>query len=229
MKNQKSQLRKQTDIFIDDNMRDQIMENHITLKFLKTNSSIFFIENSLENWSTTEIRYIILGIKLLWYLNYLLFTLFFDYFKEVHHFSKFCLFSIEVFHAVKIVKKKLHEKREWKRKQRWFLLLRIIMKRLRDFQPCLSYLSCLFLNRIIWAKRVVSRFTCGIPRGQAMLPVWGNPAFPGVHGKGSYRPNGLRLSPGSAGHVHAGQISLLRGLSAVEGTASFHDYNQKSI
>lgn len=50
-----------------------------------------------------------------------------------------------------------------------------------------------------------------------MLPLRGDPAFSGVDGERSQRPDGFRVSSGCAGHVHARQISLLRGISALEG------------
>lgn len=79
---------------------------------------------------------------------------------------------------------------------------------------------CLFLNRINWTKRVVSRFPGRIPREQAVLSIRRNPTFSCLHGQGSPRTDGVRLSEGCADHVHAREISLLRGLSTLEGNVS---------
>lgn len=108
------------------------------------------------------------------------------------------------------------------------MLVRTFMNGCGTFGVCILPVLCLFLNRIIWAKRVVSRFDRGISRGQAMLSLWRNPTFSGVYGKGTHRPDGLRVSSGCTGHVHAGQVSLLRRLSTLEGTANFGDYVQLS-
>lgn len=56
-----------------------------------------------------------------------------------------------------------------------------------------------------------------------MLSLRRNPTFPGVYGKGAHRPDGLWVSSGCTGHVHAGEVSLLRRLSTLEGTANFAD------
>lgn len=60
-----------------------------------------------------------------------------------------------------------------------------------------------------------------------MLPLRRDPTFSGVYGERTPRPDGLRLSSRCTGHVHAGQVSLLRRLSTLEGMTGHNNYNSR--
>uniref|UniRef100_A0ABD2XJT5 Uncharacterized protein n=1 Tax=Trichogramma kaykai TaxID=54128 RepID=A0ABD2XJT5_9HYME len=54
------------------------------------------------------------------------------------------------------------------------------------------------------------------PDPASVLPLRGDTALPHLHGQGPRQSDGVRLSAGHAGHVHAGQIPSLRGISHLE-------------
>ncbi|CAB0029128.1 unnamed protein product, partial [Trichogramma brassicae] len=54
------------------------------------------------------------------------------------------------------------------------------------------------------------------PDSAPVLPLRGDTALPHLHGQGPRQSDGLWLSAGHAGHVHAGQIPSLRGISHLE-------------